>query len=1558
MNKAFTISVPIHIQGDTGYLPIDSTLNSRSRRPVANSRVSEEFAKVNADLKHAARMLSSKIEKAGDSFAKKEDIPTKVSELSNDIGFTTKDDFPKKVSEFENDLGYLRAHQSLKDYYKKNETSSCNEISGALDAYQLSGEYAALSDIPLSTSELANDSGFLTEHQPLSNYWTKAQTSSATQLRLAFDNFQPIEDYYTKAETSSKAQLTNAFNDRYLKSATSSAAELKLEFGSLSTAAQISGAIDTAKSNAISTADSHILVCSSLIYLKTQTSSSNEISSELNRYQLSGNYALCSDLPTNVSQLANDVGYLSSHQSLSNYYTKGETSSAAELSDAIPIKVSELENDSGYLSAHQSLTAYWTKSQTSAASELSIEFNKYQLSNSALQKVTETIVDRAAKAVSVDTTYDIATDSTAGLVKIGYAEDKAKHRYPVKLSESKMFVEVPWTDVAIESAWYDNANTTINIKFNDSAKDSISVNVEDLVDTYTAGGNGLDLADHQFSLDYGTISSKLSLSNYQLTGEYITSGEVDFKLTPYELTSVAEARLSVLSDYALLSVLSDYAQLSDIPDVPTDYVDLTSSQNIKGLKTFGDGLKIKPKPELAPGYVGNQTSLSIGIDSISKTISTVKTGDDTKEFNYPSKSGRLLVDTEGYATEEWLNANIIHLSGEPDKMVGPLHLSSNFAVGPYSNSQSLGSFACGGESESVAVQAIVSGMYVLRCFKCVGLAQQTEVRADGGYYMDMAGNWIKANNSDLVIIDGVGYLWSNCKTPSSPSTPEFTWIECPNYSVSDTDLTAYPYLLSVGTELSDSLVEMNSNLTSYTDACFSIDSSLYCDPHTVVAVRPDKGIICFNNDSPDGYLAAALTATTHVPSNPDKGTYKHKVYFYKHPTLPGNWTFALHGPAFAFGEDVVAAADDSFAVGCRTYAIGRGSIAVGVHDEAGAYAIAAGYGAHAYAYGSMAIGAASYSGTAVTSKPAVIIHEPAKRAFAWGYAENSNNPYVLSSSDRVGTFNINPKGGINGFYIGHTNLSSFLATNFIKREEYSDDHEFVIAVTNAAGKMFVTKDQTYHVDDDYVIRKYGCLKAALDTHSDFEGYVDVVEDIDTISSFTGVTTDTPLNIDRRLVLDLCDHIVDVDTKTFITLSSNSTIDRLPDLTLRNGKITAEATPTVAGPMFTAYHGNLYFEDVDVEVDCTNDTSQSSRILRFNSSEDPNYVKKQRISIDRSSTLTMKNANHDEGMVALFTPYFRLVVIGKKMSSADYIAKYGTMDDELAPELVVDGRCEMTYTIDDPDVVTPKHEGDFEPVINYPRFVDTNGSDTRPSKITINENAYLNIKNGIGIYSGSNVQVTLNGGTIIAGTGIAMRGGKLMVPANGHPTVIGTGEYVRYIPYHSMVVRVDAEGSEVSGSDAQLFLNLGHAIVFESNGTSYGGHNIEADIQAGKFISYHNTPIASYGIATTSKTSYPVTLSYNGGTYTRYINERIKNFVSGGELSRIPSVSEYGLADGANADYNIMVVSDAYVTAAPLISQLVFNESETADLTTNEGKTEAIKKILLLLGMKESNIKTL
>lgn len=92
------------------------------------------------------------------AYAKKTDIPTKVSELENDKGYLTthqnlsayakKTEIPTKVSELENDKGYLTKHQDLSNYAKKSEIPT----------------------VPTKVSAFTNDAGYLTEHQSLEGY--------------------------------------------------------------------------------------------------------------------------------------------------------------------------------------------------------------------------------------------------------------------------------------------------------------------------------------------------------------------------------------------------------------------------------------------------------------------------------------------------------------------------------------------------------------------------------------------------------------------------------------------------------------------------------------------------------------------------------------------------------------------------------------------------------------------------------------------------------------------------------------------------------------------------------------------------------------------------------------------------------------------------------------------------------------------------------------------------------------------------------------------------------------------------------------------------------------------------------------------------------------------------------------------------------------------------------------------------------------------------------------------------------------------------------------------
>lgn len=111
---------------------------------------------------------------------------TEHQDISN---LATKEELPTKTSELTNDSGFLTEHQSLDDYYTKEEidgkqqtidnalatkadaTETANRFN-SVDEYleQLHTEVEEKADagsIPTKTSELENDSNFLTEHQPL-----------------------------------------------------------------------------------------------------------------------------------------------------------------------------------------------------------------------------------------------------------------------------------------------------------------------------------------------------------------------------------------------------------------------------------------------------------------------------------------------------------------------------------------------------------------------------------------------------------------------------------------------------------------------------------------------------------------------------------------------------------------------------------------------------------------------------------------------------------------------------------------------------------------------------------------------------------------------------------------------------------------------------------------------------------------------------------------------------------------------------------------------------------------------------------------------------------------------------------------------------------------------------------------------------------------------------------------------------------------------------------------------------------------------------------------------
>lgn len=112
-----------------------------------------------------------------------EDIPTKLSQLANDTGFVTEAELRQNGFVITSDLdAYLKIEDlppiptSTSELTNDAEFTTIAGVTNAGFVNQTTlNNYARLTDLPTRTSQLTNDSGFLTQHQSLADYATKAE---------------------------------------------------------------------------------------------------------------------------------------------------------------------------------------------------------------------------------------------------------------------------------------------------------------------------------------------------------------------------------------------------------------------------------------------------------------------------------------------------------------------------------------------------------------------------------------------------------------------------------------------------------------------------------------------------------------------------------------------------------------------------------------------------------------------------------------------------------------------------------------------------------------------------------------------------------------------------------------------------------------------------------------------------------------------------------------------------------------------------------------------------------------------------------------------------------------------------------------------------------------------------------------------------------------------------------------------------------------------------------------------------------------------------------------
>ena len=169
-------------------------------------------------------------------------------------------------------------------------------IGGAVDSVNgMTGDVVL--DIPSKTSQLENDSGFLTEHQSLADYAKKSEIPDVSGFLTSIP-----DEYVTEAELDAKGYLTEH--------------QSLAEYAKKSDIPDVSGFLTEIPSEYVT--DSEL---DAKGYLTSYTESDPIYTAD------KPNIALKSEIPTvptKVSAFTNDAGYLTEHQDLSDYALKTE----------------------------------------------------------------------------------------------------------------------------------------------------------------------------------------------------------------------------------------------------------------------------------------------------------------------------------------------------------------------------------------------------------------------------------------------------------------------------------------------------------------------------------------------------------------------------------------------------------------------------------------------------------------------------------------------------------------------------------------------------------------------------------------------------------------------------------------------------------------------------------------------------------------------------------------------------------------------------------------------------------------------------------------------------------------------------------------------------------------------------------------------------------------------------------------------------------------------------------------------------------------------------------
>ena len=584
------------------------------------------YTKASADNDYAPKTITATVNTLTGASASWNEVSAKLDSSVASTTYQTKADME----------GYLTKNEASTTYQPTGNYLVANDITGKLDKSiysNASGKWENASNVVVTNSANWNAK---VDQGVLDDYYEKTDTSSKTELSTEFAKYQVTGDYATQSDISDMATKTWVGEQGFYTKA--------------------SGDNDYAPKTITATVNT----------LTNASAGWNEVSSKLDVSVASATYQTKEDMndyltKSDASTTYQPIGDYLVSDDITGKLDKSIYSNASGNWENTYNTVNQYSAEGTWLTAHQSLTNYYTKSETSGANELADEFTKYITSGNITAQDTDYVM--------TTTGWKVLTLPGGGMTQVihditltGQGNDDSKlgvawsalSGNTINSAKSAVSAESAY----IASLYYDNEQAdAFNIA------ESINSIYNNMITTSSIS------PDNGISGSYNSQAQKYELGLTQTAYNSITSVSSKLDTTAAEQNYLTKATYEIDSATFLTksSADNDYAPKSITATVNTltaasagwdDKVDKPTTSFVDKylvLRTDNDGN--------VSGWYDFQDLSYSKTEALETFVATANIDTTTLSGDGKSVSTKLGVNTDVIATSDYVNSSFLPTSG-------------------------------------------------------------------------------------------------------------------------------------------------------------------------------------------------------------------------------------------------------------------------------------------------------------------------------------------------------------------------------------------------------------------------------------------------------------------------------------------------------------------------------------------------------------------------------------------------------------------------------------------------------------------------------------------------------------------------------------------------------------------------------------------------------------------------------------------------------------------------------------------------------------------------------